>query len=144
MAKTVVSQGYSTLLDSDVIMKLPYWIVPIKELVISKQAGDWCRLPAVVTTIGTVEGFPGIKDVMETLKLYGVKKVVLKPFMVVAGDHSMNDMAGDKDDSWKSILVKNGFEVITVIEGLGENDEFANIFVNHAVDAAQDVDIDLK
>lgn len=100
--------------------------------------------PGVVTTIGTVEGYPGIEDVMESLKLYGVKKVVLKPFMVVAGDHSMNDMAGDEADSWKSILIKNGFDVVTVRQGLGENDSFCDIFVNHAADAAKDAGITLK
>ncbi len=100
--------------------------------------------PGVVTTIGNVEGFPGIDDVMESLRLYGIKKVVLKPFMVVAGDHSMNDMASDEEDSWKTILVKNGFEVIAVIEGLGEKDDFANVFVDHAIDAAEDAGIDLK
>lgn len=100
--------------------------------------------PDVVTTIGNVEGFPGIEETMETLRLYGVKKVILKPFMVVAGDHSMNDMAGDENDSWKSILVKNGFEVVVVAEGLGENDTFADIFVNHAADAAEDAGIELK
>lgn len=100
--------------------------------------------PGVVTTIGTVEGYPAIEDVIETLKLYGVKKVILKPFMVVAGDHSINDMASDEDDSWKSILEKNGFEVIAVTKGLGENDNFANIFVNHAAEAAEDAGIVLK
>lgn len=98
----------------------------------------------VVTTIGNVEGFPALDDVMETLKLYGVKKVVLKPFMVVAGDHSMNDMASDEKDSWKSILQKNGFEVVVVGKGLGENDDFARIFVKNIGDAATDAGIVLK
>ena len=70
--------------------------------------------PEVVTVIGNVEGYPGIEDVIEMLKLYGIKKVILKPFMVVAGDHSLNDMAGSEEDSWKSILMKNGIEIITV------------------------------
>ena len=100
--------------------------------------------PDVVTAIGNVEGYPGIEEVMETLKLYGIKKVILKPFMVVAGDHSINDMAGNEEDSWKSILMKNGFEVVTVAKGLGENDNFANIFVNHAIGAAEEAGIDLK
>jgi sirohydrochlorin cobaltochelatase len=100
--------------------------------------------PDVVTTIGTVEGYPAIEDVIETLKLYGIKKVILKPFMVVAGDHSINDMASAEDDSWKSILEKNGFEVIAVTKGLGENDNFANIFVNHAAEAAKDAGISIK
>lgn len=100
--------------------------------------------PDVVTAIGTVEGYPAIEDVIETLRLYGVNKVILKPFMVVAGDHSINDMASDEDDSWKSILEKNGFEVIAVTKGLGENDNFANIFVNHAAEAAKDAGITIK
>ena len=100
--------------------------------------------PGVVTTIGNVEGFPGLEDVMEFLRLYGVKKVVLKPFMVVAGDHAMNDMAGDEEDSWKTVLEKNGFEVIVRAEGLGENRDFAGIFAGHAGDAAKDAGIDLK
>lgn len=80
----------------------------------------------------------------DTLKMYGVKKVILKPFMVVAGDHSINDMASDEDDSWKSILEKNGFEVMAVTKGLGEQDNFANIFVNHAAEAAKDAGINIK
>lgn len=100
--------------------------------------------PEVETIIGNVEGFPGIDNVMEMLHLYGVKKVVLKPFMIVAGDHAMNDMAGDEPDSWKSILEKNGFEVVVVSTGLGENDEFAQIFVANIKDAAADAGISLK
>ena len=64
--------------------------------------------------------------------------------MVVAGDHAMNDMAGPEEDSWKSVLEKNGFEVITVKRGLGEQDAFADIFVSHAADAAADAGIVLK
>ena len=100
--------------------------------------------PEVVTVIGNVEGFPALTDVMDTLKLYGIKKVVLKPCMVVAGDHAMNDMAGPDEDSWKSVLEKNGFEVVTVKQGLGEEDAFADIFVSHAEDAAKDAGIILQ
>ncbi len=100
--------------------------------------------PAVVTSIGGVEGYPGINEVLEDLTLRGVKKIVLKPFMVVAGDHAVNDMAGDGEDSWKSILEKEGFEVITIKRGLGENDDFADIYVNHMADAAQHAGIKLK
>jgi len=99
--------------------------------------------PGLVTAIGCVEGYPGIDDVIETLKLYKVEKVVLKPFMVVAGDHTLNDMSSDEEDSWKSILKKNGFEVVCVNEGLGENDDFARIFVDNAIDAAADAGITL-
>lgn len=100
--------------------------------------------PGVVTAIGNVEGFPAIGDVMDTLKLYGVKKVVLKPCMVVAGDHALNDMAGPEENSWKTVLEKNGFEVVSVKRGLGEQSDFADIFVQHAADAARDAGIVLK
>ncbi|MBN4060003.1 sirohydrochlorin cobaltochelatase, partial [Desulfotalea psychrophila] len=98
----------------------------------------------VVTVVGNVEGYPAIEDVIETLHLYGIKKVVLKPFMVVAGDHTLNDMASDEEDSWKSILTKNGFEVICIPKGLGENKKFANIFVSNIGDAAKDAGIKLQ
>lgn len=100
--------------------------------------------PDVVTAIGNVEGYPAIEDVMETLRLYGVTKVILKPFMVVAGDHTINDMAGSEEDSWKSIFEKNGFDVTPVTKGLGENEEFAGIFADHAADAAEDAEIVLE
>ena len=102
--------------------------------------------PDVVTLIGTVEGFPALEDVMDKMKRFGVKKVVLKPCMIVAGDHAINDMAGTdpKEESWKTILEKNGFEVLAVEQGLGEIDAFAELFVQHAEDAAADVGMTLK
>lgn len=94
--------------------------------------------PDVVTYIGAVEGFPGIKDVARYLSHFDSGKIVLKPFMIVAGDHATNDMASDEEDSWKSILTKQGFKVVPVLKGLGSNDKFANIFVDHIRDAARD------
>ncbi len=102
--------------------------------------------PEVVTLIGNVEGFPALEDVIDKLKMRGVKKVMLKPCMVVAGDHALNDMAGtdSEEPSWQMILEKEGFEVVTVKKGLGELDAFADIFVQHAGDAAVDAEIVLK
>jgi sirohydrochlorin cobaltochelatase len=102
--------------------------------------------PEVVTLIGNVEGFPALEDVIDKLKMRGVKKVMLKPCMVVAGNHAVNDMAGTdpKEPSWQMILEKEGFEVVTVKKGLGELDAFADIFVQHAGDAAADAEIVLK
>ena len=53
-------------------------------------------------------------------------------------------MAGDEEDSWKSILTQQGFEVMPVLKGLGSNDKFAEIFVDHIKDAARDNGIKLK
>ncbi|MCB2148125.1 MAG: sirohydrochlorin cobaltochelatase [Deltaproteobacteria bacterium] len=100
--------------------------------------------PDVVTCVGVVEGFPGIDQVSDCLKAFKKGKVVLKPFMIVAGDHAMNDMAGDEADSWKSVLTRAGFDVMPVLEGLGSNDAFADIFVSHIKDAANDAGIALK
>jgi sirohydrochlorin cobaltochelatase len=64
--------------------------------------------------------------------------------MIVAGDHATNDMAGDDEDSWKNILTEQGFEVIPVLKGLGSNDNFARIFVDHIRDVARDNGIKLQ
>ena len=82
--------------------------------------------------IYTVEGTPNLEQVIPQLKLHGIKHVTLMPFMMVAGDHANNDMAGAEPDSHKSILQKEGFKVDTYIHGLGENPNIRNLFVERA------------
>lgn len=82
--------------------------------------------------IGTVEAEPSIDDVLEALNAKGTyKKAVLEPLMVVAGDHANNDMAGDEEDSWKTVLTNAGYEVECLIEGLGQLSEIQQIYVQH-------------
>ncbi len=101
--------------------------------------------PDVQVFIGTVEGYPSLEDVVEALKREAKSKtVILKPFMVVAGDHAHNDMAGDGPDSWKSVLERNGFKVVPVLEGLGEKDSIARIIVDHIRDAAKEAGLRLE
>ena len=100
--------------------------------------------PDVITYFGAVEGYPGIEDVSHDLKQAESNKIILKPFMIVAGDHAVNDMAGDGDDSWKTILTRQGIGVIPVLKGLGSNDEFAQLFVAHIKDAVRDMGIKLR
>jgi sirohydrochlorin cobaltochelatase len=100
--------------------------------------------PEVLTVVGTVEGYPGLDRVMAQLKAADVKKVVIRAFMIVAGDHATNDMAGPDEDSWKSIMEKSGMTVIPYLHGMGENDRVAEIYVNHAADAAKDAGIVLR
>ena len=83
----------------------------------------------------TVEGTPNLEQVIPQLKLHGIKHVTLMPFMMVAGDHANNDMAGNEPDSHKSILEKDGFKVDTYLHGLGENQNIRNIFVERANEA---------
>ncbi len=82
--------------------------------------------------IGTVEATPSLDDVIAELKANGgYTKVVLEPLMVVAGDHANNDMAGDEEDSWKSILEGEGYEVECILEGLGQVPAIQEIYVEH-------------
>ena len=85
--------------------------------------------------IYTVEGTPNLEQVIPQLKLHGIKHVTLMPFMMVAGDHANNDMAGNEPDSHKSILEKEGFKVDTYLHGLGENPNIRNLFVERANEA---------
>ena len=86
--------------------------------------------------IGTVEGEPedtACEEVIKKVQDAGFKKVVLRPLMVVAGDHANNDMAGDDEDSWKSQFEASGaFDSIdTQIEGLGRIDAVEQLYVAH-------------
>lgn len=81
--------------------------------------------------VGTVEGYPGIDLITNLMKEKKIKKAYLMPFMSVAGDHAKNDMAGDEDDSWKSILIRAGFTVEVVLKGTAEYDDFVDIWVDH-------------
>ena len=87
--------------------------------------------------IGTVEGEPeetSCEAVIEAVKEAGYKKVILRPLMVVAGDHASNDMAGEDEDSWLSMFNASGaFESVdTQVEGLGRIEAIQNLYVAHA------------
>ncbi|NLJ38806.1 MAG: sirohydrochlorin cobaltochelatase [Candidatus Atribacteria bacterium] len=84
--------------------------------------------------VGTIEGYPSIEDILLQLKNVDAQRVTLKTFMLVAGDHARNDIAGDEADSWKTVLKKSGYEVQTTLEGLGENDKFVQIWIDHIRD----------
>ena len=91
--------------------------------------------------IGTVEGEPeetACEAVIEAVKAAGYTNVVLRPLMVVAGDHANNDMAGAEDDSWKTMFEAAGFTVDCQIHGLGEIADVQALYVAHtkaAIDA---------
>ena len=90
--------------------------------------------------IGTVEGEPeetSCESVIDAVEKAGYKKVVLRPLMVVAGDHANNDMAGDDDDSWLSMFKASGkFDSVdTQITGLGEIKDIQQIYVDHTAEA---------
>jgi sirohydrochlorin cobaltochelatase len=81
--------------------------------------------------LGTLEGFPGLFEMMAELKGSRVKKVRLLPFLLVAGGHAENDIAGAAPESWKSMLEREGFEVAVDLCGLGEMEGIVSIFLEH-------------
>lgn len=81
--------------------------------------------------VGTVEGERTIEHIVPILKERGIKKVILRPMMLVAGDHAKNDMAGDDEDSWKSILEAEGIEVEARLIGLGEEKLVREMYYNN-------------
>ena len=89
--------------------------------------------------VGTVEGEPedtSCENVLKAVHDAGYKKVILRPFMVVAGDHANNDMAGDDEDSWKSKFIASKFfdKVETEIAGMGRIEDVEQIYVKHLKD----------
>lgn len=85
--------------------------------------------------LGTVEAYPSMESLMKMVKAYKPQKVVLAPFMIVAGDHARNDMAGDDPDSWLYQFREAGFEVQPVLKGLGEYEGIRNLFISHIREA---------
>ena len=104
---------------------------------------DYTHLQQVLTDaghtsyfVGTVEATPTFDDVVEAAQAAGFTKAVLRPLMVVAGDHANNDMADIEDpDSFASKFIAAGFEVECVVEGLGQLVAIDNIYVRHVADA---------
>ncbi|MDR0622260.1 MAG: sirohydrochlorin cobaltochelatase [Deltaproteobacteria bacterium] len=83
--------------------------------------------------VGTVEASPGAEEILAALKAAkdAPTKVLFAPLMIVAGDHALNDMAGEEADSWVNIFKAGGIETETFLKGLGSNDSWANIYVEH-------------
>ena len=82
--------------------------------------------------IATVEGVPGEDFMLERVDAAAVRTVRLAPFMIVAGDHANNDLAGDEEDSWKSKLKARGYATQPVLKGMGEYADVRALLVEHA------------
>ena len=84
--------------------------------------------------IACVEGTLTLEDAVRRMKDARIRHVTLRPLMIVAGDHAVNDLAGDEDESWKSRLAAEGFSTDEVLKGLCEYPEIAEFFaegLNH-------------
>lgn len=85
--------------------------------------------------MGTVEAYPDLDVLIRQVSRTNPCRVHLAPFMLVAGDHANNDMAGNENDSWKSRFEAAGYEVVCHLKGLGEYESIRNIYLEHLQDA---------
>ncbi len=88
--------------------------------------------------VGTVEEEPGFAPVLEAARARKPKCVRLLPFMVVAGDHALNDMAGEGEDSWAGMLRKEGFAVDCILRGMGEFPRLRSMYIAKAKQAEEE------
>ena len=139
-AEAVKTAGYDSLdaakADSTAFVFMGHGTSHTAKVSYSQMASQMAALGYENVFVGTVEGEPeetACEAVIEAVKEAGYKNVVLRPLMVVAGDHANNDMAGDDDDSWKSMFTASGnFDKIdTQIAGLGEIEAVQQIYVDH-------------
>jgi sirohydrochlorin cobaltochelatase len=85
--------------------------------------------------LGTVESTPTFDDVLVSLKKTPAKTLLLAPFMIVAGDHANNDLAGaDDPESWLSRFKEAGYKIETDLVGLGQYPEIAGLFVKRVAE----------
>ena len=91
--------------------------------------------------LGTIEGFPGLLEMIDELKATGVQKVRLHPFLLVAGGHAENDISGPAPDSWKSTLERAGIEVDFHLSALGEIEGIVQILKEHSLKALEEMEI---
>lgn len=94
--------------------------------------------------VGTVEAYPDISAVAQQVRAYNPQKIVLLPLMIVAGDHACHDMAGEGEDSWKSIFQGAGYKVRCILQGLGEFQAIRNIFLEHVAAAITEPQYDRR
>jgi sirohydrochlorin cobaltochelatase len=92
--------------------------------------------------VGTVEASPSLDDVIAATGKGDYRRVALRPLMLVAGNHAVNDMADPDDpDSWYSRFTAAGYETVCVIEGLGQIPAVRDIYADHAHRAAASLDL---
>lgn len=144
VAEAVADAGFKSLDDADkdgtAFVFMGHGTAHVAKVSYSQMATQMKDLGYKNVFIGTVEGEPeetACENVIEDVKAAGYKKVILRPLMVVAGDHANNDMAGDDPDSWKSLFTAaNAFDSIDCqIEGLGRIKDVQDLYVKHTKDA---------
>lgn len=100
----------------------------------------YLRQQSQLIFLGTVEGYPGLDEIIAELKEKMVKTIWLQPFMSVAGDHAQHDMAGAEPESWKSQPEADGFTVKPLLKGLAEFDPIDAIWIKHLKEVVNELE----
>ena len=128
--KIVENKEFNDLEDDDAIVFMGHGTESEADYAYQKLQEEYLKAGKNNIFIATVEGKVTIKDVIEKMKGKGFKKILLKPFMIVAGDHAKNDMSSDDEDSWKTMLKNEGYEVTSVLKGMGEYEFIREMFMD--------------
>lgn len=89
--------------------------------------------------LGTVEAYPSMESLKKQIRALNPRKLILAPFMVVAGDHAIHDMSGEDEDSWRSQFEREGYEVSCQMKGLGEYAGVRKIYLDHVQAAIEQI-----
>jgi sirohydrochlorin cobaltochelatase len=122
MKEAVILVGHGTGHPADALYSLLHQII---------------RMEHGSVFLGTIDGYHGIDGLLAELRVSGAKVVRLLPFLLVAGGHAENDIFGTGSSSWKSILEKEGYEVMADRRGLGDREEAVSLFLEHTRNALE-------
>ena len=128
--KIVENKEFNDLEGDDAIVFMGHGTESEADYAYQKLQDEYLKAGKNNIFIATVDGKVTIKDVIEKMKGKGFKKILLKPFMIVAGDHAKNDMSSDNEDSWKTMLKNEGYEVTSVLKGMGEYKFIREMFMD--------------
>ena len=128
--KIVNNEEFNNLEGNDAIVFMGHGTESAADSAYQKLQEEYIKAGKNNIFVATVEGEVTIEDIIEKLKMGDYKKILLKPFMIVAGDHAKNDMASDDEDSWKTMLKNEGYEVTTLLKGMGEYEFVQEMFMD--------------
>jgi len=132
--KIVENKEFNDLEGNDAIVFMGHGTESEADYAYQKLQEEYLKAGKNNIFIATVEGKVTIKDVIEKMKGKGFRNILLKPLMIVAGDHAKNDMSSDDEDSWKTILKNEGYEVTAVLKGMGEYKFIREMFMDKLKD----------
>ena len=128
--KIVENKEFNDLEGNDAIVFMGHGTESAADCTYQKLQDEYLKAGKNNIFIATVEGKVTIKDIIEKMKEKDFKRILLKPLMIVAGDHAKNDMSSDDEDSWKTILKNEGYEVTSVLKGMGEYEFIRKMFMD--------------